>query len=278
MNFFECVHFFLPLHIWCNLLALIMLLQLVICSLTLRFSLYIYFHQPLFVAWFYHLSFASGTYEIIIYSLFECSPVIYNKFFWMCFWNEVASSRNAHCCGIFPPLFQTYLGLKLYHNCCYGFRLFLLNFYKEHVSIQMECSMIFQLLHSYDILRSCCAGYIVLFFLKLYSWRLAHSWDFLWVLWFHILGCVCCYAFCHLCYYGGSFFWGIQFYFDGLLNNGLVLLIRMDLLLIILTSKIIFILIFIPIPIHSCELDITISNDSAITISKYSYLLLVYSW
>ena len=42
-------------------------------------------------------------------------------------------------------------------------------FYKEHMCIQMDLSMIFQICHSYSILRAKCSGYIILSSLKLDS-------------------------------------------------------------------------------------------------------------
>ena len=96
--------YFFPLSLWWNLVALIMLLQLVRCGIPLRCSLSIYFYQKLFIPWFYHLYFASGTCDIIIYSSFECCPVISNALVWTCFWNEFSSSQNAQHCGILFPI------------------------------------------------------------------------------------------------------------------------------------------------------------------------------
>ena len=182
-----------------------MLLQFVRWSITLRFSLSILYH-PMLVPWFYQLSFASGTCEILRYSFFGCCPVLSNALVWTCFWNEVVSSQNAHNCVILPPIFQSWHEQKFCHNCWYSVWMFLLHFHKEHVSIKVDCSVILQVGHSNGILRSCHAGCILLFCLKLYSWRLVRSWYFLWAFYFHVVDCMRFYDFRYLYYYVQSFF------------------------------------------------------------------------
>ena len=98
--------------------------------------------------------------------------------------------------GFSPPLFQSFLEWKLCHNSYYDIWLLLLYFHKDHMCIWMECYAIFQLGHSDGILRGCHAGYMIFFRLKLYSWRTAHSWDFIWAFWLHVfLDCMGCYTF-----------------------------------------------------------------------------------
>ena len=53
------------------------------------------------------------------------------------------------------------------HNRCYNVWMFLLHLYKEHMCIRTERSMIFQLVHSNVILRSCHAGYTEIFDLNI---------------------------------------------------------------------------------------------------------------
>ena len=107
--------------------------------------------------------------------------------------------------GFSSPLFQSFLECKLCHNCCCDVSLLLLYFHKEYMCIQMEWYIIFQLKHIDGILRAYYAGYVILFRLKLYPWRLAHSWYLLWTFWFHVLERVGWYVLLHLCYSRGSF-------------------------------------------------------------------------
>ena len=71
----------------------------------------------------------------------------------------------------------------------------------------MEPYMISQIIYSSGILRAYNAGYIILFRLKIYYWRLAHSWDLICKFWLHVfLDCIEFYSLLRLCYYGGPFF------------------------------------------------------------------------
>ena len=73
--------------------------------------------------------------------------------------------------------------------------------YKEHMCIHMELFMIFQICHSYSILRAYWYRYIILSSLKLDSSRLLHFWYFIWAFRKDIfLNCLGFYAFKHWCY------------------------------------------------------------------------------
>ena len=97
--------------------------------------------------------------------------------------------------------FQSCLERKLRHNRCYAVWLLLLHIlHKEHMCIQMERSIIFQMGHSDVILRSYHAGYIVLYCLKLDSCRIENSWDFIWAFRFDVfLHCLGWCALLHWC-------------------------------------------------------------------------------
>ena len=103
---------------------------------------------------------------------------IYFLFFWILQWSTV------------------------FHNHCYVVLLFLFNIlFKEHMFIHMQLSMIFQICHSYSILRAYWYRYIILSSLKLDSSRLLHFWYFIWAFRKDIfLNCLGFYAFKHWCY------------------------------------------------------------------------------
>ena len=65
--------------------------------------------------------------------------------------------------GFSFPVFQSCLEWKSCHNRCYDVWMFLFHFHKEHLCIQIDQSMIFQLGYNNCIFRACHSGYIIFF-------------------------------------------------------------------------------------------------------------------
>ena len=93
-------------------------------------------------------------------------------FFWMFLWKFLLIWLYS-LIGFSYLKFESCHEQQLFHKQCYDVWLFvLILFYKLHMCIQMEISVILQICHSYNILRSYRYEYIILYSLKLDSSRL----------------------------------------------------------------------------------------------------------